>query len=116
MNTNTKIFYRDIITVRNKSYSDFNSSRMKFHIKLNDDSFDKFCIEDNTLYFHYSKLKLYPEIATRKNFPAKNIEYYATLKEEEYNRVWEFILNNKPKWMTNETFSQLILQYGINVG
>ena len=87
MNTIAKIFYRDIITVRNRTYLDSFSSRIKFHIKLNDDSFNNFVIEDNTLYFHYSKLKLYPEIATRKNFPVKTDEIYL------YRSIYESLHN-----------------------
>lgn len=117
MNIETKLFYRDIITVKNRTYLDYDRvSRIKFHIKLGDDCFDKFYIQDNALYFNFGRLKLYPAICHHKNFPIKNQDYYLTLKEEEYNRVWDFILNNKPKWMTNETFSQLIQQYGINIG
>jgi hypothetical protein len=116
MNNDTALFYANIITVGDNNSHKINGYRITFYIELSDTTFNNFYIHDNVLYFNFGRLQLYP-VHNLRNFPLKanSYEYYRTLKIEEYNRVWDFIINNKPKWMTNETFSQLILKYGISI-
>ena len=64
--------------------------------------------DENYIYYHFSKYKM-SNICIEKNIPTKHAIEKTDVYREEYTKVWNFLKQSRPVWMTEQTFTDMVM-------
>lgn len=80
----------------------------RYHIDADYHNISHIGIDENFIYYHFSKYKM-SNICIEKNIPTKHAIEKTDVYREEYTKLWKFLKESRPVWMTEQTFTDMVM-------